>query len=227
MTVPPSITGSRETPGPPSEPRFELAWSDAPGRPAWKRILRATSLAGETAAAFAFRPASSFQAFRAEGGVAPPLLYGTLIGGPCLLLDAVGKILLPSLLDAGRPALRLPVPAALLLLLAVPGIYIYVRAQALHLTLVLEGRAGRSFHATLRLVGYANGSVAPLLLVPFAGDFLFLAAGAVVEAIGIRFVHGLSPLQAAVAEMIPAAMLALGLLAVILVAAIWWSQTRG
>jgi hypothetical protein len=208
------------------EPRFELAWREDGGVALWRRLVRATSLAGETAVAFALRPARAFRAFRAEGGVVPPLLYGTLIGGPCLLLDAVGKTVLSPPLGGGRP-LRLSIPVALALLLCVPPLYLFVRAHALHLTLVLQGRARGSFIATLRLVGYANASVAPLLLVPLAGDFLFLAAGAVVEAIGIRFVHGLSPLEAAVAELIPASILALGLLAVLTVAVIWWSQARG
>jgi hypothetical protein len=219
-------TARGESLGPAREPRFELAWRESPGTAPWRRIIRATSLAGETALAFALRPASSFRSFHAEGAVAPPLLYGTLLGGPCLLLNAVTKALLSQSLDA-LGLFRLSVPAALVLLFLVPPLYLFVRAHALHLTLVLTGRDGGSFKATLRLVGYANASVAPLLLIPLAGDFLFLVAGAAVEATGIRFVHGLSPLDAAVAEMIPASILALGLLAVLLVAVIWWSQARG
>jgi hypothetical protein len=221
----PAPTCSRDSSGQAGEPRFELAWGAA-GAP-WTRLLRATSLAGETAAAFALRPASSFRSFRAEGSIALPLLYGTLVGGPCLLLGAVEKSLLGTFPDGSRPGPPVSVPLALALLFVVPAAYLFVRAHALHLTLVLTGRVRGSFAATLRLVGYANASLAPLLLIPFAGDFLFLAAGAVVEAIGIRFVHGLSPFDAALAELIPASILALGLLAVLLVAVIWWSQARG
>ena len=147
------------------------------------------------------------------------LVFGTLLGGPCLLL----AVALRSIL-AEEP---LPGPVtALVLLLAAPPLYLYLRAQALHLTLVLSGKARRSFAATLRVVGYANGSVAPLLLLPFVGDLLFLVAGSMAEVTGIREVHGLRLGQAIAVELVPASLLLLALGAALVVAFLGWSQTQ-
>jgi len=175
--------------------------------------------AGETALAFAARPEGSFRGFQAEGSMLAPLVFGTLVGGPCLLLGAALRSVL-----AEDPLPRLP--TAFALLLAAPALYIYLRAQALHLTLVLSGKARRSFAATLRVVGYANGSVAPLLLLPFVGDLLFLVIGSMTEVIGIREVHDLRLGEAIAAELVPATLLLLALGAALIVAILGWSQAR-
>jgi hypothetical protein len=146
-------------------------------------------------------------------------IFVTILGGPCLLLAVAWN----SLRGDAPPLGPL---AAVALLLAAPAGYLYIRAQALHLTLVLTGKARRSFTATFRVVGYANASVAPLLLVPFAGDLLFLLAGSLLEVTGIRVVHGLRLGEAVVAELVPASLLALALAAAILVLILKWSQAR-
>jgi hypothetical protein len=116
------------------------------------------------------------------------------------------------------------VAKACALLLLAPPLYIYVRAQLIHLTLVLTERVGQPFESTFRLVSYANASVAPLLLLPYAGDFAFLVLGALVETIGIRWCHDLTLRQAFITEVLPASFVMLSILGVVLLGVLWWSQ---
>jgi hypothetical protein len=180
------------------------------------------ALAGETAFALACRPEASFRSFRFEGRIGPAMAYALVLGGPCLLLGVLIRTRLEGpaggILDPGM---------ALLLLLAAPPIYLYVRSHALHLGLVLGGRARASFRATFRISAYANASAAPLLLVPFAGEFLFLVWGAYLEATGVRFAHRLTPGAAALAEALPAAVMVLALLAATAIGIFRWTQARG
>jgi len=198
---------------------FEAAWRESSGRPLLIRFARAVSGAGETALSFAVRPEASFRGFPVEGSMLAALIFGTLLGGPCLLLAVA---LRSVLVDEPLPGLAM----ALALLLAAPALYLYLRAQALHLTLVLSGKARRSFAATLRVVGYANGSLAPLLLLPIAGDLLFLVAGSMAEVSGIRKAHGLRLGEAIAVELVPVSLLLLALGAALIVAFLGWSQVR-
>jgi hypothetical protein len=117
--------------------------------------------------------------------------------------------------------------AALGLLILAPPLYVYLRAQLLQLALLFAGLARGSFESTFRLVSYANASVAPLLVLPFAGDFLFLITGAILESIALRHVHGLTVGRALLAEVLPATVLGVVLLAAGAIGLLWWSQTQG
>ncbi len=174
----------------------------------------------------AFSPEKTFRSFRFDGGMAGPAAYAVVLGGPSVLLDTAVRSLLSGN-EGMNQAPRLTGPPALALFLLAPPLYAYLRAQVLHLVLVLRGQARAPFQATFRVVGYANASVAPLLILPFAGDLLFLAAGAVVEATGIRECHRLTLPGAVLAEVAPAVLLLIGLLAAAVTGLLWWSQTRG
>jgi len=181
--------------------------------------------AAPTALAFACHPESAFRRFHLLGGFRDPLIYTILLGGPPLLLGVVLKVLLlPSEVAlSGNGALPGPL-MALALVFVVPPLYVYIRAQAVHLGLVLRGRVQRPFEVTFRLVAYANASVAPVLIVPIVGDFVFLALGALVETVGLRECQRLSARDACLAEVLPAGMLLLGFLAILVVGFLWWSQ---
>ncbi|MBI4601067.1 MAG: hypothetical protein HY721_03815 [Planctomycetes bacterium] len=203
-----------------SQPAFELAAVERPSAPglagAARRLVARLAAAGDTAAAIASRPSAAFRSFGHEGPLGPALAFATLIGGPSLLIDAALK----ALLGGEEPPSG---PAALALVFAVPPLYVVLRSQALHLALVLSGRARGSFRATLRAVAYSSGAVAPLLVVPVAGECLFLAAGAYVEGTGIRWGHGLGARSAALAEMALALALVIGMAAVLAVRLLSWS----
>ena len=186
----------------------------------WTLPAKSLLRAGQTAAAFAFSPGKTFQLFRREGGISRPIVFTVLLGGPCLLLDFALKPLVGG--ESTRPSTA----TALALIFLAPPVYVYLRAHALHLILVLQGRARASFKTTFRVAAYSNGSLAPLLLVPYAGEFLFLAVGAAVEALGLRSCHGLSLPAAVLAEVAPYLLLLIGCAAGILSGGLWWSQTR-
>lgn len=198
-------------------------------QPAFERrgswLMRAGD-AAPTALAFACHPESAFRHFHLLGGFRDPLIYTVLLGGPPLLLGVVLKVLLiPSEVAFVPGNGTLPGPLmALALVFVVPPLYVYIRAQAVHLGLVLRGRVQRPFEVTFRLVAYANASVAPMLILPIVGDFVFLALGALVETVGLRECQRLSAREACLAEVLPAMMLLLGFLAILVVGFLWWSQ---
>ena len=76
-------------------------------------------------------------------------------------------------------------------------------------------------------VAFAALSAALLLPVPVVGEFLFLATGVWIESAGLRRCHSMSLQAALVAEMIPAAMLTLTVLAAVALRVLWWSQVAG
>ena len=212
-----------------SEPLFEAVWCpDSSPRGASfvgsvSRLAASCGAAAETAVRFVLRPEASFGAFRFTGRVGPATLYSILLGGPSLLL---GVVITNAAWLTDLPAPTRTVSALSLVLLA-PPLYVYLRAQLLHLTLVLTDRAVHPFPATFRLVAYANASVAPVLLIPFVGDFVFLVLGAAVETIGLRWCHSLTPRQAFAAELLPVSILLLCLASAAVLGILWWSQASG
>ena len=198
-----------------TQPAFELFFrargSDRAPRPSWMRPFGALAAAGKTAGAISLAPGAAFRSFRMEGGLALPLVYSVLVGGPFILLSTLWKA-------AGGHLV-------FLLVFLAPPLYLYLRAQALHLTLVLTGRATQPFEVTCRVVAYSNASVAPLLALPLVGDFLFLVAGTLIETTGIRICHSMSVKDAVIAEVIPALVLCLAFVAGTFLGLLWWSPT--
>jgi hypothetical protein len=171
------------------------------------RAACAVRAAGETAVALACTPERTFRAFRFEGGLLAPAAFSLLLASPSLALWAAERAFLWE--ESGWLS-----PARLLLLaLGAPILYVYLRAQALHLGLVLGGRARGSFAGTFRVVGYTTGAAAPFLAVPVAGEALFLLAGALLETLGLKECHGLTLPQAVLAEALPPAALVIGMTA--------------
>jgi hypothetical protein len=169
----------------------------------------------------ALRPEQAFRTFRLDGGFRSPLAYALLLAGPSLVLNALWKVSFPGTGFTG--SFRISLPLLAVLLGSIP-VYVYLRAQTLHLTLVLTGCVSRSFESTFRLVSYSNASAAPLLVIPFAGDLVFLAAGALIEVTALRAVHDLTLRQAVVSEVLPIAALFMGFGAMLLVRIVSWSQ---
>ncbi len=191
-------------------PAFEragpIAGADAARGPLHRAAVRVRS-AGETAVAIAWSPERTFGSFRFEGGLLAPAAFLLVIATPSLALWAAERAFVSE--EGGW------LSPARLLLLAVPGplIYAYLRAQALHVGLVLGGRARGSFAGTFRVVSYTTGAAAPLLAVPLVGEALFLLVGALLETLGLKECHGLTLPQAALAEAVPPGALVIGMAA--------------
>lgn len=204
------LTATRSSPeaeGATTRLGLERAWS-------WLKA------AGETVASMLLKPDQTFQLFRLEGGFGPPATFVSAVGGAALFLHlAVG-----SQLDSRGGALPWwQIPVSFL----APVVYVYLRAQVVHLVLVFGGHAREAFEVTFRVVAYGSASAALLLLVPVVGEFLFLATGVWIESTGLRRCHAVSPQVALVAEVIPAAVLALTVLAAMTLRLLWWSQLAG
>ncbi len=208
-----------------SQPAFERVPGTAAGSSGVRRLLRSAieslAAAGQTVTAISLNPDKAFRSFRYRGGLLAPTVFSILVGGPCIVLSSVSAVLI-------RGGGEMPTGVwALAACFLAPPLYVYIRAQLLHLTLVLSGRAREPFAATFRITGYSNASVAPLLVVPYVGDAIFLLAGAVVEATGLRHGHRLKLAEAAMVELAPAAALFIGMLAAVTLGFLWWSQAAG
>ena len=172
---------------------------------------------GETVAAVLFRPDRAFQAFRLKGGFAPPVAFVTAVGGTMLFLHL---LFLPRFLPAESLSPVVGLTEGVIwwqipMFFLAPAIYVYLRAQVVHLVLVFKGHAKEAFEVTFRVVAYGSASAALLLVVPVVGEFLFLATGVWIESTGLRRCHAISLEKAIIAEVIPAAILILGVLAVV------------
>ncbi len=169
---------------------------------------------GETISAVLLNPDRAFRLFRLEGGFAPPAAFVTAIGSAALFLH----LLVAQRFDVATDARRWwHVPIVVL----APVVYVYLRAQVVHLVLVLGGHAKEAFEVTFRVVAYGSASAAVLLLVPVAGEFLFLATGVWIESTGLRRCHSISLKAALVAEVTPAAVLVLTVLAAVTTRVLW------
>ncbi len=169
---------------------------------------------GETISAVLLNPDRAFRLFRLEGGFAPPAAFVTAIGSAALFLH----LLVAPRFDVATDARRWwQVPIIVL----APVVYVYLRAQVVHLVLVLGGHAKEAFEVTFRVVAYGSASAAVLLLVPVAGEFLFLATGVWIESTGLRRCHSISLNAALVAEVTPAAVLVLTVLAAVTTRVLW------
>lgn len=186
---------------------------------AW--ILRVLLAAGETWRAIAFHPETTLRSLRWRSGLLAPAFFALLWGGPSLLLGLTLESYLASETPwfAGWRSLALG--------LVVPPLYVYLRAQGLHLVVVLQGLARNPFGATFRASAYANATAAPLLLIPLLGPGCFLMAGAALEALALGAAHQLRLSRAVVVEMVLAAACFIGLISATLAATLWWSQGGG
>ena len=170
----------------------------------------------ETVAAVLFRPDRTFQAFRLRGGFAPPAAFVTVVAGSALFVHVIlrPQFFLVGLLNWWQ------IP----MFFFAPVVYVYVRAQVVHLGLLFMGRAKESFEVTFRVIAYGSASAALLFLLPGAGEFLFLATGVWIESTGLRRCHSISLQEALLAEVIPAVVLILTVLAVVTMRVLLWSQ---
>jgi|RhiMethySRZTD1v2_1073278.scaffolds.fasta_scaffold28647_7 hypothetical protein len=180
----------------------------------WARAIGST---GEKLAAFATHPRAAFASLPQEGGVLASVAYAWGLCAAGIVLGAGARAALGAEVDAR---------GTILLACLAPPLYVYLRSQALHLGLVLAGRVNTGLASTLRVVAYSNGTAGLLLAVPWLGEFLFLLAGAALEATGTGVCHRLSTGAAVAAEAGLAALLVIGLLGALLAGLLWWSQSR-
>lgn len=82
-------------------------------------------------------------------------------------------------------------------------VFVFLVSGLVHLTLMIAGGANAGFEATFRVVAFAQGSTAPMYLVPVIGGLIGLVWQVVVGIIALKEMHETTTGRAAAAALIP------------------------
>jgi len=80
---------------------------------------------------------------------------------------------------------------------------VFISAGLAHLSLMIVGGANAGFESTFRVVAFAQGSAAPLQLVPMLGPLIGAIWAIVIEIMGIKELHNTTTGKAAAAVLLP------------------------
>jgi hypothetical protein len=87
--------------------------------------------------------------------------------------------------------------------IAIVPVQIFIGAAITHVCLILVGGAKRGYETTFRVMCYAGGSAAPLVLIPCVGIFALAIASLVFEIVGLSKAHDISVGKAVLAVFLP------------------------
>jgi hypothetical protein len=156
------------------------------------------------------RPVAAFTAMKREGGLGEPLLYATIGGTFGGVFAITYNFTLRSLAPFGDSHDALPHLFAgfgwIFLLILTPlfvVIGMFIVSAILHVCLMIVGGAKQSFETTFRVVCFAEGSVSPLLVVPFCGGFITGIWKVVLYCIGLARAHETDTGRAVIAVLLP------------------------
>jgi hypothetical protein len=188
---PPPVPPSRS--GPPWE---------QPGAPPLQRFV-------DTAKGVLLDPATTFGQMRREGGLGAPLAY-YLIG---MFIGIAGMLVWHLLgIGAGMPGGfgRHEMAGAAMglgfLLVGLPICYaigLFLGSLITHLLLMLFGGQKYPYETTFRTVAYAQGSVLPLMVVPFCGGLIAGIWALICLIVGLTQMHETTTGKAAAAVLVP------------------------
>lgn len=167
------------------------------------------------------RPTEAFSAMKREGGLGEPLIYAMIGGSAGLIVYLIYNFAFQSLgVFASRPNpvlhLFVGVGGIFLLILApvLVAISVFVSAAIFHLCLMLVGGAKQSFETTFRVVCFAEGSIQPLLVVPFCGGLIVGIWKIVLYCIGFARAHETDTGRAVLAVLLPVILCCAGALTI-------------
>jgi len=156
------------------------------------------------------RPVAAFTAMKREGGLGEPLLYATIGGTFGGLFAITYNFTLRSLAPFGDRHDTLPHLFAgfgwIFLLILTPlfvVIGMFIVSAILHVCLMIVGGAKQSFETTFRVVCFAEGSVSPLLVVPFCGGLITGIWKVVLYCVGLARAHDTDTGRAVIAVLLP------------------------
>ena len=158
------------------------------------------------------RPTQAFTAMKREGGLGEPLLYaviggsfGTAIG----LLYQLGLTTFGASAFGGDSDHNTRIFGAVGILVAVVfspvlvAMGTFLAAGVIHLCLMMVGGARQRFETTFRVVAFTIGSVNPLQVVPFCGNWISGVWGLVLYCIGLGRAHETETGRAVLAVFLP------------------------
>jgi len=184
-------------------PRGGLPWDDRQT----KGLLSAFI---ETLQMVLTRPVAAFTAMKREGGLREPLLYA-IIGGTFGAVFAItyNFVLRSFALFGERQDAMAHVFGGLgwIFLLVLTPLFVvigmFVVSAILHVCLMIVGGAKQSFETTFRVVCFAEGSISPLLAIPFCGGLITGIWKVVLYCIGLARAHEIDTGRAVIAVLLP------------------------
>jgi hypothetical protein len=157
------------------------------------------------------RPNEAFTAMKREGGLGDPLLYAIIGGSFGIIVYLIYNFAFQSLgLFANQRN-----PLTHFVGMGVGGVFLVIFAPVLvvigtfigsaifHVCLMLVGGAKQSFETTFRVVCFVEGSIQPLLIIPFCGGLVVGVWKIVLNCIGVARAHEIETGRAVLAVLLP------------------------
>ncbi|HEY4283303.1 MAG TPA: Yip1 family protein, partial [Chthoniobacterales bacterium] len=156
------------------------------------------------------KPVAAFTIMRTEGDFGGPLAYAVIGGGIgaaiAFIMAAVASSFgfISTRHDAVGAMFGMTVTwmGVIFRLIAV-AVAPFIWGALVHLSLMLLGGAKKSFETTFRVVAFAQGSTAPLQLVPCCGGIIAMVWNIVANCIGISKAHEIDTGRATLAVLLP------------------------
>ena len=200
--APPLQTGAASISGP-AAPRSGLPWDERQT----KGLLNALI---ETLQMVLSRPVAAFTAMKREGGLGEPLLYaiiGGTFGGVFALTYNFALRSFTPFGDRHNALAHLFGGLSWIFLLVLTPLFVvigvFVASAILHVCLMIVGGAKQSFETTFRVVCFAEGSVSPLLVIPFCGGLIVGIWKVILSCIGLARAHETDTGRAVIAVLLP------------------------
>jgi hypothetical protein len=193
-------------------PRSGLAWDR-------RKELGLVKAFIETLQMTLARPTEAFTAMKREGGFGDPLLYaviGGTIGVAVGLLYQLGLGVVGGAFFGGDSENRVLGSVGIVVGIVFSPVFVaiftFLAAGIFHLCLMMVGGTKQPFETTFRVVSFAFGSVSPLQIVPFCGNWISFIWGLVLYCIGLARAHETETGRAVLAVFLPLVICCGGLL---------------
>jgi hypothetical protein len=187
----------------PAAPRSGLPWDERQT----KGLLNALI---ETLQMVLTRPVAAFTAMKREGGLGEPLLYAIIGGTFGGVFAFTYNFALRSFTSFGNrhdALAHLFGGLTWIFLLILTPLFVvigmFIASAILHVCLMIVGGAKQSFETTFRVVCFAEGSVSPLLVIPFCGGLIVGIWKVILYCIGLARAHETDTGRAIIAVLLP------------------------
>lgn len=187
----------------PLAPRSGLPWDERQTKGLLKAFI-------ETLQMVLSKPVAAFTAMKREGGLGEPLLYaiiGGSFGGVFAVTYNFALRSFGSFGDRHGAMEHLFGGIGWIFLLVLTPLFVaigmFVVSAILHVCLMIVGGAKQSFETTFRVVCFTEGSVSPLLLVPFCGGLITGIWKVVLYCVGLARAHETDTGRAVIAVLLP------------------------
>jgi hypothetical protein len=196
--TPPGTFPPPPVPPPPPPPSTPLPpFGDRTGPP-WEQPGPIVQRFIDTAKGVLLDPTTAFRNMRREGGLGNPLVYYLVGALVSVLFQAVWNGLGLGGYDGGVGVLGFLMFGACLVVIGA-----FIGSGIVHLMLMLLGGQRFPFETTFRTLAYANGSAAPIGVIPFCGGIIASVWGLIAAIIGLSQTQEISMGKAAAAILIP------------------------